>query len=1053
MRRLAVFLSLVAVLLAGCDDINDWFSTTLSYWTEQVRTWVPGRAASDADAVNPSAASSQPRTILTVPPEEMREFVTETYRLKPDRRFLLGVATLHHFLTGEKETEPTVAFRDGHWWIRYADMEVGTLPPIPDFPDGMRMLQDWANRLTAKFPLRVEADGGDSAFTGIDANLDRFLAPSIAAAARDLDARWQNGARDTGILPRATRALVDLTLQQMDVIEVGDRLPAKAMAVLALTQTVGRDPCTREESLLAYSMGYTAHATRTASSLDPADPVRLYVTHQDEALAQAAEGGSAEVQYLYLSRLVDLDEEEPALDWIEKHFSSEWLSLPILKSLLDLRPFSLMRFLSEAAPRLALVSLAGDVGIMPQLSEISTGAATAPSERQLSKAMGVILIALAAEKATLVGKFESGTKILDARYPGPFLDSETYRAYYNSYFYSSYYLLGLFYLDNLSSTEAVKDLSAEFGTSGAGLAGDFERWYALLAASKAGNATLENLSQGMTESKALGVPPLMRILKEQQRYLAHGDAKSLEPIKEIADRMDTRVSHRVGLLDLSSGSLLDLRLAESLRSSILQAAPEAHGEVLAWEAHVHRDVPKLKAMVNDPSLGIFTRMIALRYVVRDAEKDRAFIGKAYESLITESPDHFRVYDDYARYLLNHQQYGRSRETMRRWLKRGVWTTGLEEIEARTLIAETYEKEGRLKEAWREVGPAVKSWKADAMIEGAQILDQMGRKPEAEKLAGMVAARYPDDIGSRLALASMYWRHGKYAEAAASLKATPQPLRIFEWQFEVAPVFVETFSDKSREETLQAFDALLRAQVGPFELFPLVYPIAKKGNYELAFDMVTRLHYPGPGNLVFLGHGYEYLKELKGKDAALQWMRSQTPMVAGMAAMALYEEKHYDLLWDLIPTPVPEPHADFVWLMRAAASLQVGPGRDPHRAELEAYYRSRRGGYYDAIGRYLMGMTNEKDVLGLVSAPDSRCEVAYYLGLKAESEGRFADASDWYRVTVETGLTRNHEHRWALNTLYLWAGKDESLDRLAAGAIGGAQVAQAAAPAESRAGGP
>jgi hypothetical protein len=40
----------------------------------------------------------------------------------------------------------------------------------------------------------------------------------------------------------------------------------------------------------------------------------------------------------------------------------------------------------------------------------------------------------------------------------------------------------------------------------------------------------------------------------------------------------------------------------------------------------------------------------------------------------------------------------------------------------------------------------------------------------------------------------------------------------------------------------------------------------------------------------------------------------------------------------------------------------------------------------------------------------RCEVSYYIGLKAQSEGRCEDASDWYRISVETGLINNGEYR-------------------------------------------
>ncbi|MCH8208220.1 MAG: hypothetical protein IIA62_04060 [Nitrospinae bacterium] len=37
---------------------------------------------------------------------------------------------------------------------------------------------------------------------------------------------------------------------------------------------------------------------------------------------------------------------------------------------------------------------------------------------------------------------------------------------------------------------------------------------------------------------------------------------------------------------------------------------------------------------------------------------------------------------------------------------------------------------------------------------------------------------------------------------------------------------------------------------------------------------------------------------------------------------------------------------------------------------------------------------------------------------------------WYRVAVETGQYRNWEFRWSQRTLYNWARKEISLDRIA-----------------------
>ncbi|HDN27827.1 MAG TPA: hypothetical protein ENG03_12200 [Thioploca sp.] len=57
---------------------------------------------------------------------------------------------------------------------------------------------------------------------------------------------------------------------------------------------------------------------------------------------------------------------------------------------------------------------------------------------------------------------------------------------------------------------------------------------------------------------------------------------------------------------------------------------------------------------------------------------------------------------------------------------------------------------------------------------------------------------------------------------------------------------------------------------------------------------------------------------------------------------------------------------------------------------------------------------------------AECEVAYYIGLQAQTEGRYFEASNWYRIAVETGLIKNGEYRWAYDQLTRWRGDNKSL---------------------------
>jgi hypothetical protein len=69
----------------------------------------------------------------------------------------------------------------------------------------------------------------------------------------------------------------------------------------------------------------------------------------------------------------------------------------------------------------------------------------------------------------------------------------------------------------------------------------------------------------------------------------------------------------------------------------------------------------------------------------------------------------------------------------------------------------------------------------------------------------------------------------------------------------------------------------------------------------------------------------------------------------------------------------------------------------------------------------VGLEDDDALLQIATAPDRRCEIAYYLGLRAWSERRYEDASDWFRVVLETGQRREGEYVWAMDALDGWAG--------------------------------
>jgi lipoprotein NlpI len=131
-------------------------------------------------------------------------------------------------------------------------------------------------------------------------------------------------------------------------------------------------------------------------------------------------------------------------------------------------------------------------------------------------------------------------------------------------------------------------------------------------------------------------------------------------------------------------------------------------------------------------------------------------------------------------------------------------------------------------------------------------------------------------------------------------------------------------------------------------------------------------------------------------------------------MIIFDSKEYDLLWTLIKE-FDEKDSDIIWLTRASAYIITK--NQTHKNELIKHYETTQKNHYDKLGAYLMGLKNEKEIIDIINTDKKRCEVSYYLGLKAESNKKYQEASKWYHISILTGLKNNGEYRWAYDYLF------------------------------------
>lgn len=984
--------------------------------------------------------ASLPTSVLEVPPKKMRQALVDAYRLRPDKRVLFAIARIHHFLSGQEMEHATVEYQDERWQIRYRNTGVGSLPEFPGFSDLLGLLSRWVKLLNQQYPLKFDVAETSLSQTEIERQLDRFLAPHAAAALRHTEHEWNKGSRSPTLLRSATRALVFLNVQALDSLNVAETLPANALALLALTKTLTSHKLIREECMLAYRMGYSSHAVNLAAKLPQSEAVRLYVTNDDKRLTEAASkrDGTVEARYLWLLRLSEMRNREGLFKWWEEGFPHSDLSLPFIKAALLLGEFDLNRRFSAALPHLVLLELARETGARnfdERFGKLLARFLGDDSDRGVYEAIRLIRHRLGSKTSSLMNRFETDLEVLE-RQTGPFLYPESYATYFRGHFYSGLYTLGLHYMYQLSSVPAVKEFAEDLEGARIGTAADFQRWYSHLAQFKKGDADPRILLDDLATIRFLGGAPLKRTLDELKKRIRYSDPMLFAAAKLFTSRLDTRPAHRLYLAGIAHGGLFDLKLTQNLYASGLKGtAIYKEPRIRVWYANFTGNQKELRNLLHSPYVRIGARVKILGYLEKQNSMQPSALQKEYRRLIDEDPDNWGIRRKYIDYLKQIKKYSEARSVITDWLNRHGGSAGFDYIYARTQLAHIYELEGRYEEGWTAVEPVLRSWHASPMRRAAFLLERMGLQKQAEEMAGALVSRYPDDIRTRIVQAELYWRHRKYDEAARALRSSRYGIGLADWRFQVGPKFGEVFSQQPKEEALAAFSALLAQGFDHRGLRSLAFPLAEAGRYGLAFDMASQLHWDGLETLVFDIDAYRYLKPLKGRKFAVEWLRRNIPPdMLNHACIPFYHENELDLLWDIIQDPDERADADCVWLMRAAASVRLGPD-DPHRKALMRYFSKPGSGHYHALGQYLMGIMSEEDILALATNPKKRCEIAYFLGLRAHAEGRYEDASDWFRVTVETGQNDNGEYHWAYSTLQLWQSIGKSLPRIAADARG------------------
>ena len=974
------------------------------------------------------------RSILEAEPQEMMDAL-QPQPLKPDRRILFAVAEVEGLLTGADSGEVHAEFNAGGWQVRYSGQRVGSLPEIPDFDEALAFLETWTLERARQEQVRLPGSIDQAELAPIQADVADFHAMKVASGLARLDELWRESGGDTRLLAPAARGLTYLSFQAVNRLENGDPLAARALAALALARALGDEDLSREEALLADYMGYAAHALRVAESLTADDPVRSYMASRDEELRRLAEGPGADplARFLYARRLARQRDLKQWRNWVAENARPPEVSLSVLQSGFLMRRFELTRELGEVYPYLALLELRAATGERP-LEE--TASFDGRSERSLAEAIEAIRDEAGGDPADLVRRFEKDLARLAEHYQGPFLDSSAYGAFFASNFYSGLHVAAMFRLGSLASAPAAERFARGMRGSPGPVGGQFQRWLAHVAASEGGRTDTTRMMADLDELQCLGEGPLMRTFDQLDERLGYGDLRRFEAVRRTARHLDTRPDHQHSYASMARDAL-DLKTGEIYYRNVVRLAAPDYRPTEAWMARFDGDTARLRAMIEGEDLEIDDREDALEYLIGGRFGDDDYIRKSAELLIAADPDRWSLRATYIDYLEEIGAHEDGIPVVQEWLWDHTREDGFPYIFARTALARLNYRAGHYEEALLTISPVVPSWQGGAVGRAALILERLGRFEEARGMAEDAVERYPNSAFLRATAAEILWHQGRYDDVADVLNDENHRVDDWAWRHGVTDAFLRVFGDRPPEDGGEAFGALIRGGIPSWVSEGLPAGLMLADRPDLAFALQSQLEATSAvGSLRHPINAYQYLKAWQGDSVALEWIRPRIPSrVLSDVSQVMFQEGAGELMWELIPEPERTRYPPGLWLMRAAAFVRERDTDPARQKALVDHYRAPSADDYVAMGRYLMGLESQDSLLARARTADRRCEIAFYIGLKAEGERRYHDAAAWYRLVLATGQTKEYEYGYALDALSSWRNSARSLDLLAAADAG------------------
>jgi tetratricopeptide (TPR) repeat protein len=971
---------------------------------------------------------------MTVPAARMLSAYEAQYRRRPDARFLLAFRTLPEraarlfpeslaggpFLCEEskddgKEVRISLS-RDGRTVAQAA------LPAWGPYPSAKEPLLSFARAMGIP-PLakgKTEGPGGtvppsfDNAVKLMSVLDPRFVTEGM----RQLDRCWREGYRSPRVLKAAARGYALLVLVGSDYgNEELDPLSAEAMALLALASAV--DPSidtSREEALLAHSMGYGGYANRLLADRRPAvehpsdRAVDAFLLRDPKTLKELAKNDAGPLAGYLLVELSDslclsVESAEHSGALLRKF---PWLPYPVLLQNIRHGDVGIARVASKLLPYLMVAEARKAAGE-------GTGLDPASIRGYLDNGAEDAAPATLSEYGRLLrsaGAKETGSD-------GRVLFPEGHRDRVWRASYADALMLRFHVLANRWGVDEHARKFAESLSEGSDpplvsrMKGEMAR--------RGGDTTKPGLLfvEGLRNP---ATPAHVAYLD----FLGLADAGPRnEWIGRAAGRFDGRPLGRHRLAELFR-TVDDNDRAASCLESYLEADPFSL-PAYPLLAHLRGDDSALAEALKKFPSNVFLLRVAGERLSGSGRKELREAGEgALKLALALAPGETDVVYARARSLEAGGRLEEAATTYDDWL-RTYSDNSLRTVAARASAAKVYLKLGKPAVALERLGNAWESYKFDAMAATASACEAAGELDNANRIVRKAAERYDTSKAAQVELAGYLWRQKRDADAAdllAKVRAYPSS-KGSDW---FADRFAADFANRSDEEVLKAVELMSFRGLTLYERYSLADALTDRKRGEVAARIASGIVFSDRGvPLDTYAYAFSAIRKAKGREAALAYMTngsglSGTWLRVGIPMELLqmgFEGEALDVMGDPSTIGVDGEKLEFVWLTRLICWLEGDRKPESLGKEFEAHYGAPSPDRYRTAGRYLLGKETADRIFETIDSPDRRCEFAYYFGVGERLKGNFREAALWYRLCQETNRTRNIEHGWAGKELRRW----------------------------------